>query len=80
MLPETVMGDVGLISKKEQMESDAYKTRAQLKAALPNDAGQLKKLASDLMVKDAVLERELDYSKNFRTASWENCQRRSGRG
>lgn len=56
-------GDIGLMSRKEQMESGTYKTRAQLEAALPDDVGQLKKLAAELMARNAVLERELDYSK-----------------
>ena len=52
-------GDVGLMSKKEQLEAGAYKTRAQLEAALPDDVGELKKLAASLMAEKAVLERDL---------------------
>ena len=56
-------GDVGLMSKKEQVEAGAYKTRAQLEAALPDDVGELKRLAAKLMAEKAVLERELELAK-----------------
>lgn len=56
-------GDVGLMSKKEQLEAGAYKTRAQLEAALPDDVGELKRLAASLMAEKAVLERELELAK-----------------
>lgn len=56
-------GDVGLMSKREQVEAGAYKTRAQLEAALPNDVGELKRLAAKLMAEKAVLEQELELAK-----------------
>ena len=56
-------GDVGLMSKREQLEAGAYKTRAQLEAALPDDVGELKRLAASLMAEKAVLERELELAK-----------------
>ncbi|MBQ3282817.1 MAG: transposase, partial [Atopobiaceae bacterium] len=56
-------GDVGLMSRKEQIEAGAYKTRAQLEAALPDDVGELKRLAVSLMAEKAVLERELELAK-----------------
>lgn len=67
-------GDVGLMSKKEQLEAGTYKTRAQLEAALPDDVGELKKLAASLMAEKAVLERKLELAKNHRAVSRENCQ------
>lgn len=56
-------GDVGLMSKKEQIEAGVYKTRAQLEATLPDDVGELKRLAASLMAEKAVLERELELTK-----------------
>ena len=56
-------GDVGLMSRKEQIEAGTYKTRAQLEAALPDDVGELKRLAASLMAEKAVLERELELAK-----------------
>lgn len=56
-------GDMGLMSKREQLEAGVYKTRAQLEAALPDDVGELKKLAASLMAEKAVLERELELAK-----------------
>ena len=56
-------GNVGLMSKREQVEAGAYRTRAQLEAALPDDVGELKRLAAKLMAEKAVLERELELAK-----------------
>lgn len=56
-------GDAGLMSKREQIEAGAFKTRAQLEAALPDDVGELKKMAARLMAEKAVLERELELAK-----------------
>lgn len=56
-------GDVGLMSKRERIEAGAYKTRAQLEAALPDDVDELKRLAARLMTEKAVLERELELAK-----------------
>ena len=53
----------GLMSKREQVEAGAYKTRAQLEAALPDDVAELKRLAARLMAEKAVLERELELAK-----------------
>ena len=56
-------GDAGLMSKRERIEAGAYKTKAQLEAALPDDPEELRRLATRLMVENAVLERELELAK-----------------
>ncbi|WP_164470998.1 IS3 family transposase [Gordonibacter sp. Marseille-P4307] len=56
-------GDVGLMGKREQIEAGAYKTRAQLEAALPDGVDELKRLAARLTTEKAVLERELELAK-----------------
>lgn len=48
------------MSKRERVEASAYKARAQLYAALPDDMNELKRLAAKLLAKNAVLERELE--------------------
>jgi transposase InsO family protein/transposase-like protein len=56
-------GSAGLMSKKEQIEAGIYKTKAQLKKALPDDVGKLEDLAARLLVEKAVLEQELELAK-----------------
>lgn len=58
-------GLVGLMSKKEQIEAGLYKTKAQLRKALPDDVGELKDLAARLLAEKAVLEQELKLTKKF---------------
>lgn len=59
-------GDEGLMSKKERIDKGLYKTRKQLENNLPSSKTELKKLAAELMVKNAVLEEELKLSKKLK--------------
>lgn len=58
-----MQGVVGLMTRKEKPPSGTYKTKAQLKADLPNDVDELKELAARLIVEKAVLEQQLELAK-----------------
>lgn len=66
-------GQVGPMSRKEQIEAGVYKTKAQLKKKPPDDPEELKELAARLMAEKAMLEQELEMAKNARAASRRNC-------
>ncbi len=66
-------GQVGLMSRKEQIEAGIYKTKAQLKKEPPDDPEELKELEARLMAEKAMLEQELEMAKNARAASLRNC-------
>ncbi len=51
------------MSKAEKAQADGFPTRASLERDLPDDVHELKRLAADLMVQRAVLERELELVK-----------------
>lgn len=56
-------GQVGLMSRKEQIEAGIYKTKAQLKKEPPDDPEELKELEARLMAEKAMLEQELEMAK-----------------
>lgn len=58
-------GQVGLMSRKEQIEAGVYKTKARLKKELPDDPEELKELAARLMAEKAMLEQELKMAKKM---------------
>lgn len=60
-----VKGVRGLMTKQEQIDEGIYKTKAQLKQALPDDIDELKDLAAKLLAEKAVLEEELELSKKL---------------
>lgn len=62
------------MSKREKAKADGFPTRASIERALPDDPGELKRLAAELMVQKAVLEKELDLVKKTRAPSPHNCQ------
>lgn len=58
-----VHGERGVMTKSEKAKADNFPTRASMERGLPDDIGELKQLAADLMVQWAVLERELELVK-----------------
>lgn len=60
-----VKGVRGLMTKQERISEGVYKTKAQLKQALPDDVDELKDLAAKLLAEKAVLEEELKLSKKL---------------
>lgn len=56
-------GERGVMTKTEKAKADNFPTRASLERDLPDDIDELKRLAADLMVQRAVLERELELVK-----------------
>jgi len=70
-------GSSGLMTKKEQMETGVYKTKAQLEKALPNDVGKLRDLAVGLLARNAILEQELELAKKEAGDIPDNCHRSS---
>lgn len=56
-------GDYGLMNKREKAQADGFPTRASLERTLPDDPNELKRIAADLMVEKAVLQRELELVK-----------------
>lgn len=60
-----VKGVRGLMTKQERISEGVYKTKAQLKQALPDDVDELKDLAAKLLAEKAVLEEELKLSKKI---------------
>lgn len=53
------------MTKQERIAEGVYKTKAQLKQALPDDVDELKDLAAKLLAEKAVLEEELKLSKKL---------------
>lgn len=62
------------MTKQEQIDEGIYKTKAQLKQALPDVIDELKDLAAKLLPEKAVLEEELELSKKLPGGIPENCQ------
>ncbi|WP_244303281.1 hypothetical protein [Leucobacter coleopterorum] len=60
------------MSRAEKAKADGFPTRASLERGLPDDVDELKRLAADLMVQRAVLERELELVKKTWASSRDN--------
>lgn len=51
------------MNKREQAAADGFPTRKNLEQGLPDDIVSVKRLAAELMVERAMLERELELVK-----------------
>ena len=56
-------GQRGVMTKTERAKADGFPTRASLERDLPDDLEELKRLAAELLVQRAILERELELVK-----------------